>query len=50
MQQQQSVRTSVAALMASRPTRAEAALIVPGRPDGLDECLARLPARKGPRK
>ena len=48
--QQQSVRSSVAALMASRATGAEAALIVRGRPVELDECLARLPARKGPRK
>lgn len=45
MQHQQ----SVAALMARHPTKAEAALILTGRPVELGECLARLPARKGRR-
>jgi len=48
--QQQSVHSSVASLMARQPTAAEAGLIKPGTPLTLEEALARLPARKGPRR
>ena len=49
-QQQQSVRSSVADLMARRPTPAEAALILSSPPTGLEGAFARLPARKGNRR
>lgn len=49
MQQQQSVRSSVAALMARQPTRAEAALILPSATGGLKSAYAMLPARKSGR-
>jgi hypothetical protein len=50
MQQQHSVRSSVAGLMARQPTSAEAALILPSAPLGLQAAFAMLPARKRPRR
>jgi hypothetical protein len=47
MQQQHWLRdSSVAAMMARRPTSAESALIRPGDPIGLKGALSLLPARK----
>lgn len=50
MQQQQSVRSSVASLMAREPSPAEAALIRSGPPTGLEGAFALLPARKATRQ
>jgi hypothetical protein len=47
--QQQSVRSSVAAMMMRQPTAMEAALIRPSAPSGLEHAFSLLPARKGTR-